>query len=337
MKFLIFFLSLFIFASCSSNTKVSSETPSSEQVKPAVGEEKSDKDKNVFKRNDNKNPLSEEARELQANRKVRDLDVLGFNRNPLEEYTNSNVICRRFQGCRRFCSEMSQQNRDCNQWPVRVVLQSWMSVLKQYDIHKLIDHTEWMGRYRDVTGFLRSVDSSHSIVQYIASRLSSGECKSQERAVSLVYSSPSEKDQSSSLYVSDGENQKKIMDSNLFHFDNSLFQGVLNKCLYYSQLPAKKDFSEEDDSEGSYLSLTEYMVAYNNEIGFGIAHEILAKSCGNRNECIQLAYCTMDSENVWSYVDKNRYQFGLDIQAQASLCSYKDFHSLPPDLASIVH
>ena len=334
MKFLIYFLFLFIFASCSSNTKVSSEASSPEETTSAVVEENPDKKKKVFEHDKDKNPLSEEARELQINRKVRDLDFLGFKRNPLEEYTNSNVICRRFQGCRRFCAEISQQNRDCNQWPVRVVLQSWKSVLKQYDIHELIDHTEWMGRYRDVTAFLRSVDSSHSIVQHIASRLSSGECKSQERAVSLVYKSPS--DQSSSLYVSDGENEKKIMDSNLFHFDNSLFQGVLNKCLYY-QLPSEQNFSEDDSSEGSYLSLTEYMVAYNNEIGFGIAHEILAQSCGNRNECIQLAYCSMDSENVWSYVDKNRYEFGLDIQARAALCSYENFHSLPPDLASVVH
>ncbi len=361
MKFLMYFLCFFALLSCSSEIQSSSKNVPEDKSSPAQKKEavqqkiESHQDKKSSDRELNRkkkvNTISDEERELRMARKHQQPDLqnaLGFA-STQKESMNSNVICRRFQGCRRFCSDIYGNNRACNQWPVILVLQSWSNMLKQYDTLQIIDHTEWIGRYRDVVGFLHATDSSNSIFRYITSRLSEGKCES-SGAMNLTYLSDVEsKNYPHSLYLtrSNDDSQmnelKKIMDPVLFKFDPPLFQGMLNKCLYDSVAKQEKNSSDDDVvmtssdapdgeekvAEDVSLSLVEYMVAHDNEIGFNIAHRVLAQSCGNRNECIQLAYCTIGSDAVWSYIDGNRYRFGLDIEAKPSLCSYEDFHSLP--------
>ena len=344
MKLLVYFLYFFTLLSCVSEMESSSNVglegdaqSSSDQTEANQPEVSNKRRKSKYKKDINS--LSEEEKYLKkarrAERKGLD-DTLGFVGFQKED-KNNNVICRRFQGCRRFCSDIYQQNKDCNQWPVKVVLQSWSNRLKKYDIRQLVEHAEWMGRYRDVVGFLHAADLSHSVFRYITHRISERGCEF-SGDIKLNYEVHGNSQSSSSaLYVlskeDDAQNMKKIMDSTLFYFDAPLFRGMLNKCLYYSGLEESEENSSPEDSSIAVtdkpLSLMEYMVAYNNEIGFSIAHQILAQSCGDKNDCIQLAYCTLGSEAVWSYLDKNRYQFGLDIRAQSSLCSYEDFHSLP--------
>ena len=265
------------------------------------------------------NPLSEEQKEIEREQKsrLRDLQgILAFN-NPEESEKNKNAICRRFEGCLRFCSDIYQKNKACHQWPVTLVLSSWSDLLTQYNVHQVIEHMEWVGRHRDVMGFLHSADYSQSIFQRLTTRLSEAQCDL--GAFPLVF------DQGS-LYLSRSDQsaeKKKIMDSRFFNFDTSLFKGFLNQCLFIS--------AEESHDSLSYdfLSLSEYAAMHDNEIAFSLAHQMLSKSCDNRSECIQLAYCAIDSKRVWSYIDSHRYEFGLNIEAKPNLCSYNDFHSLP--------
>ena len=308
--FLLFFCFLTL-PSCVFDTQITSST---DEVSSVQHTEEAVVESVKIRKKKKTNVLSDEEKIIQKNKASK--EDLGFS-DLTKVDRNKNVICRRFEGCLRFCSDIYQENNDCHQWPVSVVLRSWSDFLNQYSIHQIIDHMEWMGRHRDVMGFLYSADYNRSIFKHLVTRLSDAQCDVKKGALPLVY------DQDS-LYLarshSSSQERKKMMDQ-FFRSDIPLFKGFLNKCLLESEKVTSKDHS--------FLSLPEYMLAHNNQIGFSMAHQMLARSCGDRDSCIQLAYCSVNSNRVWSYINSNRYKFGLDIEAQPTLCSYEDFHSLP--------
>ena len=59
-----------------------------------------------------------------------------------------------------------------------------------------------------------------------------------------------------------------------------------------------------------------------------MAHRILVDSCGDKSDCVKLAYCKLNSELLNKEIeDLGRLDVSVDFDSQK--CSYGDFNSLP--------
>ena len=105
---------------------------------------------------------------------------------------------------------------------------------------------------------------------------------------------------------------KKITDPEFFDIDVDIFKGSVNKCL--------------DEKKSS---LSELMLAHENTLGFQLMHQKIANSCAHKEECIQLAYCKINSESVWTHLEQVKHSDDFNLEVQAEKCSYEDFNSLP--------
>ncbi len=321
MKFLILFAFLFTL-SCSKPDHQSSEIP------PIAGgvdldevsgsQDAENKPVNVAKSADERdremNTLKDEEVYLTRQRKREQRRRRGFasrNRSKNSSYT----ICRRFDGCQRFCSDWMDQNTACNQWTVNTVVQEWSSRLDSLNSEQLIQNAQWMAMHPDVSVFLQEADSNQRVMDKIISRLSMKECPlTKGLNVTVYHHSSSFKKASLRLVHPEGQEQgeKIITDPKYFEVDVYIFKGSVSKCL------GEKKFS-----------LSELMLAHQNELGFQLIHQRIADSCGYRDECIQLAYCKIQSDPVWAHLEQVKNLDAFNIDVQADKCSYEDFNSLP--------
>jgi len=317
MKFFVLF-AFFLAFSCSSPDHQDSEPPPVTEVDLAAisgsrGKKKFQRVsvvKDINERDRKVNPLKDEEFYL-ARKKKREQRRLKFpisagRKNTPEVFT----ICRRFDGCQRFCADWLNQNIDCNQWSVSRVVAEWSSMLDSLNTEQLFVNARWLAQHQDVSVFLREADHDQSsIVGKIISRLSYESCSFSE-GLDIYHSVDTTK---ANLYlVHPEEGRKKITDYKRFNVDINMFKGFAKKCL-----------------TGQKLSLSELMLTYQNTLGFQLAHQKMAEGCSHNEECIQLAYCKVDSESVWAYLEEVKYSDDFNIEVQTDKCSYEDFSSLP--------
>lgn len=320
MKF--FVLIVFFFAlSCSSPDQQSSEIPLIEGVdletmisgsREAGQPQQVSVAKNADERDRKINSLREEEIYLSREKRRAQRRLRGFasasKRNTPAVYT----ICRRFDGCQRFCADWLNQNTDCNQWSVSTVVEEWSSMLDSLNAEQLFENAQWVALRPDVSIFLREADHEQNVINKIISRLSQETC-SFNAGLNIYHSVDVQK---VSLYLVHPEGQeqglKKITDHEHSNIDIGVFKGAVNKCL-----------------DSKQFSLPELMLAQQNTLGFQLIHQEIAESCGHKEECVQLAYCKIDSEQVWSHLEQVKYSDDFNIEVQAEKCSYEDFNSLP--------
>ncbi len=112
-------------------------------------------------------------------------------------------------------------------------------------------------------------------------------------------------DQSAMAYQAFTDQSRIIADSSVVSFDLYIFTGFLKKCFGHQQ----RTFSE-------------MAAEIQNKSAFEIGHAVLSKACGGNNECIRLAYCSIGSEIVWSYVKED---------LKVSGCEYDSFVYMLPE------
>ncbi len=326
MKFLFMFL---FTLSCTKPSLHNSEAPSSEdaegvesaddagdlsdisgslekpkRVQPAKSIDEKNEDRKV-------NPLRDEEVYLSLQRRRAQKRQRGFFSRDSGRNSDA-VICRRFDGCQRFCADWMDKNIDCNKWPVKMVTQEWSSMLDSLSPEELIQNVQWMVLHPEVSVFLRAADFSQGVVDKMISRLSTQECPLSEGLD--IYRSQNLENASLHLVHPEGRKagEKTITDPQYFKVDVYAFKGAVSKCL--------------DEKK---MSLPELMLAHQNELGFQLIHQKIAHSCGHRDECVQLAYCKIQSEPVWTYLEQVKHSDAFNVDVQADKCSYEDFHSLP--------
>lgn len=318
MKFLILLAFFFTF-SCNSPDYQNSAASQGEGVglddiagsrgndgsKPIVASDADKRDRQINNLRDEEVYLSKQRRQYRKNRQ----GFAGVRSNKFSSYT----ICRRFEGCQRFCSDWLDYNADCNQWATSTVVQSWYSMLDSLNSEQLIQNAQWVAMHEDVSVFLKAVDFNPGVMDKIISRLSMEACPFSE-GLDIYHSKDTEKKVSLYLAHPEGREQgvKTIMDSEHFEINVNIFRGSVNKCLNEKK-----------------LSLSESMLAYENQLGFQLMHQKIADSCGHREECIQLAYCKIQSKPVWSHLEQVKDSDAFNISVQAENCSYENFNSLP--------
>ena len=265
--------------------------------------------KNENERKRKRSSLRDEEVSLTRYRRREQRRFLGFASANKKNISTVHTICRRFDGCQKFCTDWRNQNTDCNQWTVSTVAEEWSSLLDSLSTEQLIENVQWVAMHQDVSAFLREADFEQNIMGKIISRLSQENCAFSEGLD--IYHSVNTNEVSLYLEHPEGQEQglKKITD---FDVDINIFKGSVNKCLNDKQ-----------------FSLPELMLAHQNTLGFQLMHQRIADSCNHREECIQLAYCKINSEQVWSHLEQVKYSDDFNIEVQAEKCSYEDFNSLP--------
>ena len=317
-QFLVKILFICFFISCSiPNAEVSdlsSEAEEAEEASLSDDIEKGNKDqkstsrkprlrskKNVNKLDQEEILLSRESRQAKRGFSVRSEKV-------------DNLLCRRMSGCRKFCSDWLNKNTSCHQWSANTVMDVWSLMLDSFNSEQMLQNIQWVSQNQDVSVFLQNSDKDLELTKKITSKLSQQNCPVGE-GLKISHTPLPEDSNNTELYLIHPEGQekglKKIMDPDLFSFNLPLFKGSLKKCLAGG-------------------SLIESMLEHSNHRGFHLAHQVLQESCGGRKECLQLAYCKINSEKTWSHINEIRYQDSFDTDVHPSLCSYNDFESLPP-------
>ena len=324
MKFLLL---LFLIA-CSSPDYQNSEVPPAEdhdlgeisgsRVDEISGSKKNKKSQRVRVAKDENegdkkiNPLKDEEIYLTKQRRQEQKRLRGFASTSNQSTRAVHTICRRFDGCQRFCADWLDQNTHCNQWTINTVVQMWSSMLDSFSAEQLIQNAQWAAKHQDVSVFLREADFEQNVMDKIISRLSLESCPFNE-GLDIYHSEDVE---NASLYLvhPEGREQgvKKITDPKHFDVDINAFKGSVNKCL--------------DDKK---LSLSELMLVHQNTLGFQLMHQKIANSCAHKEECIQLAYCKINSEPVWTHLEQVKDLDAFNIEVQADKCSYEHFNSLP--------
>lgn len=326
MKFLILFM--FVLTACSQpDDHLSSEAPadgedgenldlneiSGSRGGAVQGSRKLSVAKPADERDAKMNPLTDEEIYLSRQRRQKERKMRGFFASSVQNRSVVRTICRRFDGCQRFCSDWLNQNTHCNQWTVSTVAQVWSSMLDSMNSEQLIQHARWAAVHSDVSVFLRSADFEQKIMDKMILRLSQENCPFSED-LDIHHSANTER---ASLYLihpeGRGKGVKKITDPEFFDIDVNIFKGSVNKCL-----------------DGN--SLSELMLIHENTLGFQLMHQKIADSCAHKEECIQLAYCKINSEPVWTHLEQVKYSDAFNVEVQAEKCSYNDFNSLPSAL-----
>ena len=98
---------------------------------------------------------------------------------------------------------------------------------------------------------------------------------------------------------------KKIIDGSVAPFDFPVFFSFIKKCFGVSPV----------------RTFTSMAVEIENRSAFEIAHQLLTEACNNNQECVRLAYCSINSELVWKHVDEEYKKLG---------CSYDSFMEALP-------
>ncbi|MDE0151640.1 MAG: hypothetical protein OXK80_03970 [Bdellovibrionales bacterium] len=318
MKF--FVLIVFFFAlSCSSPDQQNSEIPSLEGVdldamiagsreaghprQVSIAKSEDERDRKI-------NPLREEEIYLSRDKRRAQRRLRGFASGSKRSTPAVYTICRRFDGCQRFCADWLNQNTNCNQWPVSKVVEEWSYMLDSLTAEQLFENAQWIALRQDVSIFLREADHEQSVINKIIFRLSRETCSLNK---DIYHSMNLEK---VNLYLVHPEGQehglKKITDHEHSNINIRVFEGAINKCL-----------------DNKQFSLSELMLVHQNALGFQLIHQEIADSCGHNEECVQLAYCKIDSEQVWSHLEQVKSSDDFNIEVQAEKCSYEDFNSLP--------
>ena len=318
MKFLILFI--FILTACSQpDDHLSSEIPAEDEsvdLDEVAGSRGSVpkllEAKTTEERDKKINPLKGEEVYLSKQRRRKSKQFRGFAHSTVQNRPVVRTICRRFDGCQRFCSDWLNKNTHCNQWTVDTVAQVWSSMLDSMNSEQLIQNAQWAAEHLDVSVFLRSADFEQDVMDKIIFRLSQENCPF-NKDLDIQHSVNIEK---ASLYLIHPEGRekgvKKITDPEFFDIDVNIFKGSVNKCLNEKK-----------------TSLSELMLAHENMLGFQLMHQKIAGSCDHKEECIQLAYCKINSKPVWTYLEKVKHSDVFNVEIQAEKCSYEDFNSLP--------
>jgi len=311
------FLFLFFFAlSCNNPDQQSSEMPptaedggldgisgsreSGQPRKVSVAENTEEREKRK-----KQNPLREEEIYLTRQRRRAQRRFRGFSVTN-KQNTAVHTICRRFEGCQKFCADWLNQNTKCNQWSISTVVKEWAFMLDSLNSEQVIANAQWVALHPDVSIFLREADPHQDIMSRLISRLSYESCPFSEgldiyhRNASLYLIHPESTEQ---------EERKKITDPNV---DVDVFRGSVKKCL--------------DDKQ---LSVSELMLVLQNTVGFQLMHRQIAVSCAHSEGCIQLAYCKINSGPVWTHLEQVKYSDVFNVEVQSEKCSYEDFNSLP--------
>ncbi len=120
-----------------------------------------------------------------------------------------------------------------------------------------------------------------------------------------VASSPTVAVASSS--VIDETQVKTIVEDRLEPFYMNVFLGFVKKC-----------FADHTKT------LSEMALNIENRWVFLMLHKALNLACHSNEECVRLAYCEVDSDQVWTFVKKKVQKSGQ--------CGYDDFVGIPPQL-----
>ena len=229
--------------------------------------------------------------------------------------TTLGPICRRFPGCIKFCSKWDS-NKACNQWPVGAVLELWSSFIDSYSEEQILQTLNWMAEDQDVSFFLWDSDPEHNIIKKLLIKNSQFSCPLIESADVWMKQQPAEEaETSTALFLAHPEGRdkglKKVMDSKLYQFDLPVFKGFMTKCL-----------------DNKKISFIEKIAQKKNWRGFMMAHQVLAHSCGESEDCMRLAYCKLNAPDVLTEVQSIRkHSAGMEVSEMN--CEYSAFNSLP--------
>ena len=109
---------------------------------------------------------------------------------------------------------------------------------------------------------------------------------------------------SEEIRVNTQPSRKKIVDGSVIPFNLQVFAGFIKQCFGYNT----RTFSE-------------VAMEIENKKAFEIGHQVISKACGGNNECIRLAYCSINSELVWNQLPSNMKDMG---------CEYDSFTEMLP-------
>lgn len=251
------------------------------------------------------NPLKAEEMNLKSEQATR------YN---FDSYEKADPICRRFSGCLKFCSWWNQ-SKSCNKWPVSAVIALWLSHIDGLSHEQLIQTVERVAQDSDVALFLHDSDFENRILKKLISRLSEIDCPLIESADVYYIPQDGVEQVHDFLFLAhpDGPSHglKKIVSTEFYNFNLLTYKGFMRKCL-----------------NGKKLSFIESAAVHKNWRGFMLAHRSLIESCGEKSDCIHLAYCKLNSPNVSNEI-KALDKYNTDIKFESLQCDYSEFSSLP--------
>ena len=201
---------------------------------------------------------------------------------PADHSEHSESLCRRYTGCLEYCAALKDEN--CSALPALHVIEKWSQAIDQFSNEQVIENLKWIAETPHVSWFLQDMDADQIIMPQLFSRLRDADCPFLENKD--IYYEPLPDQYRGHLYLSHPRGLSSGVKKTAHNIHLHVFTGFVKKCFNNNQ-----------------ISFIEYAINYRNQRSVEMAHKALVQSCQGEENCTRLAYCKLNSQSIWDYMD----------------------------------